>query len=111
MKYWMLTWVTILTNIGRYSGIVWGVNSELPSYERVSFTINPCHKKNYRGQIGKELGIFVHKKRGSRFGSLSFANGMQNMEINGACCHSSAASAVADPIIVVGVLDLAFADS
>ena len=50
---------------------------------------------------------FCTKKRGSRFGSLSF----QNMEINGTYYHSSAASAVADLIIVVGVLDLAFADS
>ena len=23
MKYWMLIWVTILINMGRYSGIVW----------------------------------------------------------------------------------------
>lgn len=110
MKYWMLTWVTILTNIGRYSGIVWGSIVNCHHTQEFLSQLTLVIKK-LPGQIGKELGIFVHKKRGSRFGSLSFANGMQNMEINGACCHSSAASAVADPIIVVGVLDLAFADS
>lgn len=92
--------------MGRYSGIVWTiiVNCHL------SFTIKPCHKKITGVRLGKGKG-FLYKKRGSRFGSLSFANSMQNMEINGTCHHSSAAPAVADPIIVVGVLDLAFADS
>ena len=93
-------------DMGRYTGIVWVIIVNNHHTQEFLSQLTLVIKKS-RGQIGKELGIFAQKKRGSRFGSLSF----QNMEINGACCHSSAASAVADPIIVVGVLDLAFADS
>lgn len=92
--------------MGRYAGIVWVIIVNCHHTQELLSQLTIVIKK-IRGQIGKELGIFVQKKRGSRFGSLSF----QNMEINGTYYHSSAASAVADLIIVVGVLDLAFADS
>lgn len=106
MKHWMLIWVTILTNTGRYSGIVWGIIVNCHHTQEFLLQL-PLALKRYRGAGWEKVRDFCTKKRGSRFGSLSF----QNMEINGACHHSSAAPAVADPIIVVGVLDLAFADS
>lgn len=106
MKYWMMIWVTILINMGRYSGIVWVIIANCQHTQEVLLQLTHVIKK-LPGSDWERIRDFCTKKRGSRFGSLSF----QNMEINGACCHSSAASAVADPIIVVGVLDLAFADS
>ena len=96
--------------MGRYSGIVWVIIANCQHTQEVLLQLTHVIKK-LPGSDWERARDFCTKKRGSRFGSLSFANSMQNMEINGTCHHSSAAPAVADPIIVVGVLDLAFADS
>ena len=96
--------------MGHYTGIVWVIIVNCHHTQEFLSQLTLVIKK-ISGSDWERIRDFCTKKRGSRFGSLSFANSMQNMEINGACCHSSATSAVADPIIVVGVLDLAFADS
>lgn len=92
--------------MGRYAGIVWVIIVNCHHTQELLSQLTIVIKKN-PGSDWERIRDFCTKKRGSRFGSLSF----QNMEINGTYYHSSAASAVADLIIVVGVLDLAFADS
>lgn len=61
MKYWMLIWVTILTNMGRYAGIVWVIIVNCHHTQELLSQLTIVIKK-IRGQIGKELGIFVQKK-------------------------------------------------
>lgn len=93
-------------DMGRYTGIVWVIIVNNHHTQEFLSQLTLVIKK-IPGSDWERIRDFCTKKRGSRFGSLSF----QNMEINGTYYHSSAASAVADLIIVVGVLDLAFADS
>ena len=80
--------------MGHYTGIVWVIIVNCHHTQEFLSQLTLVIKK-ISGSDWERIRDFCTKKRGSRFGSLSFANSMQNMEINGACCHSSAASAVA----------------
>ena len=72
MKYWILIWVTILINMGRYSGIVWVIIANCHHTQEVLLQLTHVIKK-LPGSDWEKVRDFFTKKRGYRFGSLSFA--------------------------------------
>ena len=61
MKYWMLIWVTILTNTGRYSGIVWGIIVNCHHTQEFLLQL-PLALKRYRGAGWEKVRDFCTKK-------------------------------------------------
>lgn len=77
MKYWMLIWVIILTNMGRYSGIVWVIIVNCHHTQEFLLQL-PLALKRYRGAGWERVRDFCTQKKRLPFGKTLFCFFIKN---------------------------------